>query len=130
MRIALVSPYSWTYSGGVNKHVEALAEEFMARGDHVRVLAPWDPPDVISRRLHRSGPERREPPEYLVPLGRSFAFGANGAVSNISPFPEGPVALRHELRSGGYDVVHVHEPLAPLIGWDATVSRAAPVVGT
>src|SRR3954463_1151884 len=130
MRIALVSPYSWTYQGGVNRHVEALAEQFIARGDHVRVLAPWDPPDAISRRLHRSHPELREAPDYLVPLGRTVGFGANGAVSNLSAFPEGPLALRRELRSGGYDVVHVHEPLAPLVGWDAMVFPGAPVVGT
>ena len=110
MRIALVSPYSWTYQGGVNRHVEALAEQFIARGDHVRVLAPWDPPDFISRRLHRSEPERREAPDYLVPLGRTVGYGANGAVSNLSSFPEGPVSLRRELRAGDYDVVHVHEP--------------------
>ncbi|MGC1800842.1 MAG: glycosyltransferase [Solirubrobacterales bacterium] len=130
MRIALVSPYSWTYQGGVNRHVEALAEQFIARGDHVRVLAPWDPPDAISRRLHRSQPELREAPDYLVPLGRTLGIGANGAVSNLSSFPEGPIALRRELRAGNYDVVHVHEPLAPLIGWDAMTSREAPVVGT
>jgi phosphatidyl-myo-inositol alpha-mannosyltransferase len=130
MRIALVSPYSWTYSGGVNRHVEALAEQFMARGDHVRVLAPWDPPDAISRRLHRSEPELREAPDYLVPLGRTIGWGANGAVSNLSSFAEGPIALRRELRSGNYDVVHVHEPAAPLVGWDATVFRGTPVVGT
>jgi phosphatidyl-myo-inositol alpha-mannosyltransferase len=130
MRIALVSPYSWTYQGGVNRHVEALAEQFIARGDHVRVLAPWDPPDAISRRLHRSHPELREAPDYLVPLGRTIGFGANGAVSNISAFPEGPISLRRELKAGDYDVVHVHEPLAPLVGWDAMVSRDAPVVGT
>ena len=130
MRIALVSPYSWTYQGGVNRHVEALAEQFIARGDHVRVLAPWDPPDAISRRLHRSQPELREAPDYLVPLGRTLGIGANGAVSNLSSFPEGPIALRRELRAGDYDVVHVHEPLAPLIGWDAMTSREAPVVGT
>ncbi len=130
MRIALVSPYSWTYQGGVNRHVEALAEQFIARGDHVRVLAPWDPPDAISRRLHRSHPELREAPDYLVPLGRTVGVGANGAVSNLSVFPEGPLALRRELRAGNYDVVHVHEPLAPLVGWDAMTFRGTPVVGT
>jgi phosphatidyl-myo-inositol alpha-mannosyltransferase len=130
MRIALVSPYSWTYQGGVNRHVEALAEQFLARGDHVRVLAPWDPPDFLSRRLHRSEPDLREAPDYLVPLGRTIGIGANGAISNLSVFPEGPIALRRELRSGDYDVVHVHEPAAPLVGWDATVFRDTPVVGT
>jgi phosphatidyl-myo-inositol alpha-mannosyltransferase len=130
MRIALVSPYSWTYQGGVNRHVEALAEQFIARGDHVRVLAPWDPPDAVSRRLHRSHPELREAPDYLVPLGRTLGVGANGAVSNLSVFPEGPISLRRALNAGNYDVVHVHEPLAPMVGWDAMVFRGAPVVGT
>ncbi|MBM3668201.1 MAG: glycosyltransferase [Actinobacteria bacterium] len=131
MRIALVSPYSWTYRGGVNRHVEALAEEFTARGEHVRVLAPWDPPDKLTRRLHRSAaPEVPDQPDYLVPLGRTIGIGANGAVSNISPFPEGLVRMRRELRSGGYDVIHVHEPPAPLVSWDANTFRGAPVVGT
>ena len=62
--------------------------------------------------------------------GGPSAIGANGAVSNLSSFPEGPIALRRELRAGNYDVVHVHEPLAPLVGWDAMTSREAPVVGT
>jgi phosphatidylinositol alpha-mannosyltransferase len=130
MRVALVSPYSWTYQGGVNRHVEALAEEFISRGDHVRVLAPWDPPGFVSRRLHRSQPELREAPDYLIPLGRTVGVGANGAVSNLSVFPDGPISLRRELRAGDYDVVHVHEPPAPTVGWDATTFRGTPVVGT
>jgi phosphatidylinositol alpha-mannosyltransferase len=130
MRIALVTPYSWSYQGGVNRHVEALAEQFLNRGEHVRVLAPWDPPDALSRRLHRSPPEQREQPDYLVPIGRTMGIGANGAVSNLSVFPEGPLSLRRELRSGRYDVVHVHEPPAPIISWDAATFRGAPVVGT
>ena len=32
MRVAIVSPYSWTYAGGVNRHVEALAEALLKRG--------------------------------------------------------------------------------------------------
>ena len=131
MRIALVSPYSWTYQGGVNRHVEALAEQFIARGDHVRVLAPWDPPDVISRRLHRSQPELREAPDYLIPLGRTVGVGAERRRLQ-------PLGLPARARSrcaascapGDYDVVHVHEPLAPMVGWDAMLFRGAPVVGT
>ena len=89
MRIAIVSPYSWTYAGGVNRHVEALAEALIDRGHEVRVLAPWDPPDRLSRALHRAAAERREPPDYLIPLGRTVGIGANGAVSNLSVFPDG-----------------------------------------
>ncbi len=32
MRVALVSPYSWTYPGGVTRHIEALAAELHRRG--------------------------------------------------------------------------------------------------
>ncbi len=115
----------------MNRHVEALAEEFLGRGHHVRVLAPFDPPGRTSRVLHRAAPESREAPDHLIPLGRSVGIGANGAVSNISVTPGGGVfATRHELRRGRYDVVHVHEPLAPLVGWNAVLGASAPVVGT
>ncbi|MEA2215931.1 MAG: phosphatidyl-myo-inositol alpha-mannosyltransferase, partial [Solirubrobacteraceae bacterium] len=53
MRIALVSPYSWTYPGGVTRHIEALAAELAAAGHEPRILAPHDPDDSTSRRLHR-----------------------------------------------------------------------------
>jgi phosphatidylinositol alpha-mannosyltransferase len=131
VRIALVSPYSWSYQGGVNRHVEALAEEFLRRGDDVRVLAPFDPPGRVSRVLHRAATEPRELPDYLTPLGRTVGFGANGSVSNLAPFPAGGVvAPRREVRAGDFDVIHVHEPLAPLVGWNATLGSQVPVVGT
>lgn len=115
----------------MNRHVEALAEEFLGRGDDVRVLAPVDPPGRLSRLTHRGAPQQRELPDYLIPLGRTIGFGANGAVSNLSASPVGGVAgVRRELRRGGYDVIHVHEPLVPLIGWNAALGARAPVVGT
>jgi phosphatidyl-myo-inositol alpha-mannosyltransferase len=130
MRIAIVSPYSWTYPGGVNRHVESLAGQLLARGHDVRVMAPFDPPDRKSQVLHRAPAEDRVRPDYLVSLGRTAGFNANGAVSNLSPFPEGITALRRELRAFAPDVVHVHEPPAPLIGWDACSYPDAPVIGT
>ncbi|HEY8467751.1 MAG TPA: glycosyltransferase [Solirubrobacterales bacterium] len=130
MRIALVTPYSWTFPGGVNRHVEELAEELLRRGHDVRVLAPWDPPDRIARLTHRGWPEPRERPDYLRTLGRTVGIGANGAVSNLSTFPEGVSALRRELDAFEPDVVHVHEPPAGVVAWDACSYRRAPVVGT
>jgi phosphatidylinositol alpha-mannosyltransferase len=115
----------------VNRHVEALAEEFLGRGHDVRVLAPVDPPGRVSRVLHRAQAERHELPDYLIPLGRTAGFGANGSVSNLAPFPAGGVvAPRRAVRAGEFDVIHVHEPLVPLVGWNATLGAHDPVVGT
>jgi phosphatidyl-myo-inositol alpha-mannosyltransferase len=131
MRIALVSPYSWTYPGGVTRHIEALAERFIAEGHHVRVLAPYDPPDTFAAVLHRGArPQSLDAPDYLVSLGRTVGFKANGAVSNLSITPHGVSTLHRELRTGGYDVAHIHEPVAPLAGWTATDWARLPLVGT
>jgi phosphatidylinositol alpha-mannosyltransferase len=131
MRIALVSPYSWTYPGGVTRHIEALAECFIGDGHHVRVLAPYDPVDLSSKILHRGAtPQPLTSPDYLISLGRTVGFKANGAVSNLSITPAGIAALQRELRSGGYDVVHIHEPVAPMTGWAAAELTRRPLVGT
>jgi phosphatidylinositol alpha-mannosyltransferase len=132
VRIALVSPYSWTYPGGVTRHIEALAGELAARGHEPRILAPFDPDDELSRRLHRGArPQPLPPPERFLALGRTVGLPANGAVSNLSLSPRAVFALREELRHGGYDVAHIHEPVVPVLGWDALCSAGnLPLVGT
>jgi phosphatidyl-myo-inositol alpha-mannosyltransferase len=131
MRIALVSPYSWTYPGGVTRHIEALAGQFLAGGHDVRVLAPFDPDDRLSARMHAGArPEPRPVPEYLVPLGRTLGLSMNGAVSNLAITANPYLRARHELEHGGFDVVHVHEPIAPIIAWDALRRHRGPLVGT
>ena len=132
MRIALVSPYSWTYPGGVTRHIEALAEQFIAR--RATTSACWRPYDP--RRSPRRGAAPRRAPAAAraarlpVSLGRTVGFKANGAVSNLSITPYGVATLHHELRTGGYDVVHIHEPVAPLLGWVAADWTRLPLVGT
>src|SRR5689334_21317774 len=126
MRIAIVSPYSWSYPGGVTRHIEALAERFIEDGHHVRVLAPFDPTDRVSTVLHRgAAPQPVSAPDYLVSLGRTVGFKANGAVSNVSITPYGVATMHKELRTGGYDVVHVHELIAPVLSWIAVSEAAA-----
>jgi phosphatidyl-myo-inositol alpha-mannosyltransferase len=131
MRVAILSPYSWTYPGGVTRHIEALAETFMADGHHVRVLAPFDLPDRFGVALHRGArPQSMQAPDYVVSLGRTFSLKANQAVSNIGITAYALATANRELRAGGYDVVHVHEPLAPLAPWCVTDQIRLPLVGT
>jgi phosphatidylinositol alpha-mannosyltransferase len=131
VRVAIVSPYSWTYPGGVTRHIEALAGALDASGHDVRVLSPFDADDRRTAWLHRGArPQRRDRPEWLVPLGGTIGWPSNGAVSNLAGTPSAIATLRRELRAGQFDVVHLHEPVAPVVGWDALTSCDAPLVGT
>jgi phosphatidylinositol alpha-mannosyltransferase len=132
VRIVLVSPYSWTYPGGVTRHIEALASELSAAGHEARILAPFDPDDALSLKLHRGArPQSRSVGGEFVSLGRTVGLPANGAVSNMALTPHAVRAMRKELRHGGYDVAHLHEPVVPLVSWDALCSLGElPLVGT
>ncbi len=130
MRVAVVSPYSWSYPGGVNRHVESLSQALAERGHDVAIMAPFDPPDRITRLTHSSEPRITALPDHVCDLGRTIGIGMNGSISNLSTFPEGVSALRRSLSAFAPQVVHVHEPVAPVIGWDACSWRGAPVVGT
>ena len=99
------------------RHIEALADRFIEEGHHVRVFAPYDPPDRLAARLHKGArPQDRALPDFVVPLGRTVGFPANGAVSNLAFTPSSVSTLRRELAAGDFDVVHVHEPVAPTVG--------------
>ena len=76
------------------------------------------------------GRSRWRQPDYLVSLGRTLSLKANQAVSNISITPYAMATALQELRTGNYDVVHVHEPLAPVAPWCVTDWTPLPVVGT
>ena len=94
VRIALLSPYSWTYPGGVTRHIEALAAELAAGGHeaaHPRAVRPR------RRAVAAPAPRRASAAacgaEDFVSLGRTVGLPANGAVSNMALTPH--AVLRH-----------------------------------
>lgn len=111
MRVALVSPYALDVPGGVQAHVLALAGALRTRGDEVTVVAPGDGPD------HRG-------------VGGTVGVRFNGSVAPIAIRPGAARRVRRELRRIAPDIIHVHEPLVPVVGVAAATSRVAPVVGT
>ncbi len=95
------------------------------------MFAPFDRDTRRAALLHRgrarSGARR---PDWLVPLGGTIGWPSNGAVSNLSGTPHAISTMRRELRAFDPDVVHLHEPVTPVVGWDALTSVDAPLVGT
>lgn len=115
MRIGLVCPYSLTIPGGVQGQVLGLARSLRTLGHEVRVLGPCDGP----------------PPDAgVTPLGRSVPTAANGSVAPLAPDPSAQLRTIRALRDEGFEVVHLHEPIAPGPCMTAILFADAPKVGT
>lgn len=116
MRIGLVCPYSFDVPGGVQAHVADLARTLIGLGHHVSVLAPGEDDDDL--------------PDFVVPAGRSVAIPYNGSVARLSFGPVAWTRVRRWLRSGDFDVLHVHEPVAPSLSMLAVMVTDVPIVAT
>lgn len=115
MRVGLVCPYSLTIPGGVQGQVLGLARSLRTLGHEVRVLGPCDGP----------------PPDAgVTPLGRSVPTAANGSVAPLAPDPSAQLRTIRALRDEDFEVVHLHEPIAPGPCMTATLFADAPKVGT
>ncbi len=103
MKIAMVSPYDFTWPGGVTAHVTQLARELGRSGHEVQVLAPHSP----SRQ--------NENDEPFVALGRSVPLPSGGSTARVSLswwlYPKVRALLQRE----AFDIVHLHEPMAPIL---------------
>jgi phosphatidylinositol alpha-mannosyltransferase len=115
VRIGVVSPYSLTVPGGVQAQVLGLGRALRAAGHHARVLGPCDGPP---------------PDSGVTPLGVSIPTAANGSVAPLAPDPAAQLRTIRALRDEGFDVLHLHEPLAPGPNITALLVHSAPIVAT
>ena len=116
MRIGIVSPYSFDVPGGVQLHVRDLAEYFISQGHHVSVLAPADDDTPL--------------PDYVVSSGRAVPVRYNGSVARLSFGPLTAARVGRWVEAGRFDVVHIHEPVAPSVSVLALWAVDGPIVAT
>jgi phosphatidylinositol alpha-mannosyltransferase len=130
MKVGIVVPYSWSFGGGVVDHAVAQARALEAVAIETRLLIGNDPPGSFSRILHPRQGRPGPPPANVIPLGRSVIVPGNGALSNLVLSPHAVPQLRRALSRERFDVIHVHEPLAPMLSPAALALWDGPAVAT
>ena len=63
-------------------------------------------------------------------IGRSVGLRSNGSVAPVAPWPTAAARVERFVRHGRFDVVHVHEPLAPMVAYGLVLRSPVPMVGT
>ncbi|MFC8180216.1 alpha-(1-2)-phosphatidylinositol mannosyltransferase [Rhodococcus sp. 14-2470-1b] len=116
MKIGMVCPYSFDVPGGVQAHVQQLAEVFIERGHRVSVLAPAS--------------EDTELPDFVVSAGEALAIPYNGSVARLRFGPVTYSRIRKWIAENDFDVLHIHEPNAPSLSMLALKAADGPIVAT
>lgn len=97
----------------MQEQVVGLARALRSLGHTAEVVAPGDVPYDLG-----------------ASVGRAFRFRVNGSVAPLAPHPSAAARTVRALRRGGFDVIHLHEPLAPSVTIPALLAHPAPVIGT
>ncbi len=158
--VALVAPFAWSLPSAVNQHVAGLARALRARGHLPLVVASSDLPEEQTRmralfrrtrgRLGEvlaayradgtvdplllpslgSGPLTPDEGVPVVPVGFSFPVRLNGSLVNLGLPVDITSRLEKLMLAADFDLVHVHEPLAPSVSFTALREARSPVVAT
>jgi len=130
MKVGIIVPYSWSYWGAVIEHVELKVEALRRLGVETRTIIGNDPPGSLTRVLHPRHGRHGNPPDDVIPVGRSVIVPANGALPNVVLSPSAVPRVKSVLRRERFDLVHLHEPMTPVICVAALCWAECPVVAT
>jgi phosphatidyl-myo-inositol alpha-mannosyltransferase len=130
VKVGIVVPYSWSFWGGVQEHADHQARSLRALGHEAKILMGHDPPGRLTHLLHPKEGRHGPPPDYVVPVGRSVIVPANASLPNIVLSPAAMPRMKRVFEQERFDVVHVHEPLTPVLAAYALAVSPAPVVVT
>ena len=130
MKVGIVVPYSWSFWGGVQEHADHQARALRDLGVEAKILMGHDPPGRLTKLLHPKEGRHTRPPDYVIPVGRSVIVPANASLPNIILSPPAMWRMRRVFAQERFDVVHVHEPYAPILSAFALVVADCPTVIT
>ena len=116
MKVGIVCPYSWDVPGGVRTHIADLAIALREHGHDVSVLTPVEDADEL--------------PEWVVDGGRPVAVPYNGSVARLSFGVKSTRRIHKWIREGEFDIIHVHEPVAPSLSLLTLWVGRGPMVAT
>ncbi len=117
----MVCPYSLERPGGVQGQVTGLARALRGLGHEVAVLAPG---------AGRPAADTGAPFDGTHVVGAAVGVRSNGSVAPVSLSPGAAWRAERLVRRHRPDVVHLHEPMAPVLGYGFLLTRPAPLVGT
>lgn len=117
-RVALVSPYALGIFGGVQEQALSMSRELSARGHEVLLVTP------------RGGTDALDTPARVAREGAALKVPANGSEAPLALSPAASHRAREAIDDFSPDVIHLHEPLAPLMSYATLRAHHAPIVGT
>ncbi|MEI2618980.1 MAG: glycosyltransferase family 4 protein [Thermomicrobiales bacterium] len=103
MRILFVSPFDFGYQGGVNEHITQLDHQFRAMGHQTRIIAPTSPDTGETDDGH------------VYRVGMAIPVPSNESMARVTFSPTVTWKVRQFMRGETFDVVHLHEPLTPIL---------------
>jgi len=103
MKILQVSPFDFSTRGGVNEHVTQLDRAFQSLGHETRILAA------------ASSESGEVDDGHIYRIGTSIPFPSNGSTARVTISPFVISKVRSFLEREQFDVIHMHEPLAPIL---------------
>lgn len=118
MKIALVTPYDYPYPGGVTEHIMHLDREFRALGHDTRIIAAsTEDQDALDTNV-------------IKVSGAVSPIPFSGSTARVTFSPRVYRRVKSILKGEKFDIVHVHEPGAPLLSLIVLRHSHAVNVGT
>jgi phosphatidylinositol alpha-mannosyltransferase len=114
LRIGICAPYDLGRDGGVNSHIRAQARALRGLGHDVCIFGASSAPP--------SGGE--------LAVSACISLVIGGTETGIGVDPRSWWRVGELFRTARFDVLHMHEPLMPLVPWVALRQSVAPVVAT